>query len=729
MLAKVPDKRNDGKSSFKSLQRYMEARDVIDPETGEVTGWEPDGVAAETNCISRETAWREMLAVADMNGRIGDPVYHVVLSWPSQENPTDEQAFEACREAMKAVGMEGHQYVAAVHRDTDNAHVHLMVNRVHPETYKAVYPDRDYFKLDKCMREMELRQGWSHDKGPHAVHERDGKKVVGWAKESPEEYRREQREKGPKLPGKARQMETMTGNESLASYAQGQPKNDALAAIQKPGAAWEDLHRTLARHGLKMEPVTAKATAFRIYSATDPNQTPIKASTMAQELGGGRLIKALGPYQAHRPEMAQEPAMLAYSSQRPKRDPAVREDRREARAAERADLRDRYRAFRDDWNASKAPTRADMYERQQRRRRELAAAAKTERDSIRKSSLPMEEKRARYSLAAMGAAAARKELADEIKAERAQFRAERPQDYRAWVADRAQEGDLSAIRQVRGWAYQDRRTARAMERADTAAERGPHLASSDGQAHDPAAPRRMSERVSWTVDRTTGAVDYKLDGREAFRDSGRRIDYTEGGQHDTDAIEAGLLLAREKFGGTALNITGPDEFRQRVVAVAIAKGLDVRFSDPELEQQRIEGQREHQEARTRPDWSRFRQSAVVSEERPTEPSQPAPGQQTHARAKREEEARKLAERQKQQAAGKRPDWTRFRSSSVVSDDRGAEPVQAAPPRDVPTPEPQRDDARARREAEARALAEKQRQQDTEREQEHSRDDDNSPEMP
>lgn len=45
-----------------------------------------------------------------------------------------------------------------------------MVNRVNPETYKAVYPDRDYFKLDKTMREMELRQGWSHDKGPYAVH-------------------------------------------------------------------------------------------------------------------------------------------------------------------------------------------------------------------------------------------------------------------------------------------------------------------------------------------------------------------------------------------------------------------------------------------------------------------------------------------------------------------------------------------------------------------------------
>ena len=35
MLAKVPAKRNDGKTSFKSLGKYVCERDHIDPETGE----------------------------------------------------------------------------------------------------------------------------------------------------------------------------------------------------------------------------------------------------------------------------------------------------------------------------------------------------------------------------------------------------------------------------------------------------------------------------------------------------------------------------------------------------------------------------------------------------------------------------------------------------------------------------------------------------------------------
>lgn len=106
MLAKVPDKRNDGKSSFKSLQKYIEERDVIDSETGEITGPLRHRLSVETNCLDRDTAWREMLAVADMNGRVKDPVYHAVISWQKDEKPTDRQAFEACQEAMEAIGQE-----------------------------------------------------------------------------------------------------------------------------------------------------------------------------------------------------------------------------------------------------------------------------------------------------------------------------------------------------------------------------------------------------------------------------------------------------------------------------------------------------------------------------------------------------------------------------------------------------------------------------------------------
>ncbi|EAO5743693.1 relaxase/mobilization nuclease domain-containing protein [Salmonella enterica] len=647
MLAKVPPKRNDSKSSFKSLQKYVESRDVIDPETGEVIGWETDSVSVETNCLDKDTAWREMLAVADMNGRVKDPVYHAVLSWRADENPTDEQMFEAGKAALKALGMEDHQHLLAVHRDTDNAHLHLMANRVHPDTYRPVDVSRDYFKLDKCMREVELAQGWAHDNGPYAVHERGGKKVVDWAKETPQEWHKEQREKKVKQPTKAKDMERHTGNESLHTYAQGQPKQDAKEALNKPGATWQDLHQSLAKHGLELRPSNDKQNAFRVHSKADP-EICIKASSMAEELGGGKLVKRLGPWQEPRPEIHQEKAKREYSDQRPKadpkRDPNAREEKRDERAAERRELRERYTAFTEEWRTAKAPARAAMYEDQKQRRQALTEKHKSQRETIRTSGLSTEQKKALYSVAAFDTAAKRAELNETIKGEREAFRQERPQSFREWTADRAQEGDRAAMRQVRGWAYQDKRTAKDMQQADAKAERGPHLGTTDTEQHDPAKPRRVTDRVSWAVDRKTGAVDYKVDDCHAFRDSGRRLDYTERGRKDKDSIEAGLLLAREKFAGKALRVNGPDDFRERVLQTAIERKLDVRFSDKELEQRREAGLRQQAE-RERPDWSKMRGVASTGQQAEQRPQQPTQAQQPERRPTAPEQAKEAAQAQ------------------------------------------------------------------------------------
>lgn len=665
MLAKVPPKRVDGKTSFKSLAKYACERDHIDPETGAVERRE---CSTETNCLDKDTAWREMKAVSDMNGRVKDPVYHFTVSWPAHEKPTDAQVFEAGREGMKSLGMEGHQYLAAVHRDTDNVHGHFMVNRVNPETYKAVYPDRDYFKLDKTMREMELRQRWSHDKGPYAVHERNGQKVVDWAKDEPS-HRQPDREK---LPGKARQMEVMTGNESLTTYAQGQPKKDALEALNK-GGGWHELHEALGRHGLE---IRQKGQGFAIHSKTDPEQTPIKASTMAQELGGGKLTKRIGPYQEPRPEIQQEKAKREYSDQRPKadpkRDPNAREEKRDERAAERRELRDRYTAFTEEWKTAKAPARAAMYEDQKQRRQALTEKHKSQRETIRTSGLSTEQKKALYSVAAFDTAAKRAELNETIKGEREAFRQERPQSFREWTADRAQEGDRAAMRQVRGWAYQDKRTAKDMHRADAQAERGPHLGTTDTEQHDPAKPRRVTDRVSWAVDRKTGAVDYKVDDRDAFRDSGRRLDYTEQGRKDKDSIEAGLLLAREKFAGKALKVTGPDDFRERVLQTAIERRLDVRFSDKELEQRREAGLRQQAE-RERPDWSKMRGVASTGQQAEQRPQQPTQAQQPERRPTAPEQAKEAAQAQPAQQAA--PRMTDDEARAVLNRKAPAQPNQ------------------------------------------------------
>lgn len=61
--------------------------------------------------------------------------------------------------------MEGHQYVAVIHRDTDNVHVHVAANRINPVTYRAATLSFSKEKLHRCCRELELRYGFTPDNG------------------------------------------------------------------------------------------------------------------------------------------------------------------------------------------------------------------------------------------------------------------------------------------------------------------------------------------------------------------------------------------------------------------------------------------------------------------------------------------------------------------------------------------------------------------------------------
>lgn len=139
MLAPVPAKRSDGGSSFSTLGKYLTSE--VDAETGEVRA--RGEVMISSALLSAETAATEMKAVAAENSRCKDAVLHIVLSWKEGEHPTGEQWQGAVKHAMDSlkdrdgVSMGDHQYLAVAHRDTENFHVHIMANRVHPETYRA----------------------------------------------------------------------------------------------------------------------------------------------------------------------------------------------------------------------------------------------------------------------------------------------------------------------------------------------------------------------------------------------------------------------------------------------------------------------------------------------------------------------------------------------------------------------------------------------------------------
>ncbi|MCY0852995.1 TraI/MobA(P) family conjugative relaxase, partial [Cupriavidus sp. D39] len=266
MIVKVPKNRRDGRSSFKDLSKYITdgIQNQAAPPT--TTSWDrltqyitqesvldelgdevEKTIAVEIgNVTSLATAPAEMYAVANKNARAKNPVYHYILSWPEHEKPKTEDIFEAVRHTLGALGMADHQYIAAVHANTDNIHVHVEVNRVNPQTFKAVPLGFDHKTLHRAAREVEIRFGWHHDSGLFKVVDVGGRKlVVEDASYVEDDIARVQ--------GKAEAVGTWSGDESLQEWCARVPA-DPLRRVLKDNkmTSWQDVHRVLLQHGLEL---------------------------------------------------------------------------------------------------------------------------------------------------------------------------------------------------------------------------------------------------------------------------------------------------------------------------------------------------------------------------------------------------------------------------------------------------------------------------------------------
>jgi hypothetical protein len=61
-----------------------------------------------------------------------NPAYHFVLSW-AEEHAQHALVWETVEKSLKALKLDEHQWIAAIHGDTAHTHAHVLVNRVHPE--------------------------------------------------------------------------------------------------------------------------------------------------------------------------------------------------------------------------------------------------------------------------------------------------------------------------------------------------------------------------------------------------------------------------------------------------------------------------------------------------------------------------------------------------------------------------------------------------------------------
>lgn len=154
-------------SSFVRAGRYFlhdkgarSAERVAWTETLNLRTDDPQAAIHVMNWTARHADEIKHMAGLPATGRsLENPVLQFSLSWHPEQKPTRAEMSEAAREALEAIGMHRHQALLVCHADEPQAHVHVIVNRVHPETGRAAPDAYTKLKLSRWAESYEREHG------------------------------------------------------------------------------------------------------------------------------------------------------------------------------------------------------------------------------------------------------------------------------------------------------------------------------------------------------------------------------------------------------------------------------------------------------------------------------------------------------------------------------------------------------------------------------------------
>jgi hypothetical protein len=329
------------KSSFARLVRYL-----TDAQGKEVR----TGAVRISNCVSdsAEVAALEVLNTQAMNTRsAADKTYHLIISFRSDEHP-DAATLAAIEDRLcDGLGFAGHQRVSVVHDDTDNLHLHVAINKIHPTRYTIQEPFRAYQVLAKLCDRLENEL--------HLQKDNHTPRQVG-------------------AENRASDMEHHAGIESLLGWVKRECKDQMLGA-----QSWEQLHAALAENGLRIHP---RANGLVITAA---DGTTVKASSVGREFSKPKLELRFGPF-------------LAAPEQQIARKPARRYQKQPlASGVDTTKLYARYQATQAEALDCRAREREQAHARKERRIEAAKRSVQLKRAALKLASMPRPAKNLMYN--------------------------------------------------------------------------------------------------------------------------------------------------------------------------------------------------------------------------------------------------------------------------------------------------------------------------------------------
>ena len=254
MIAKRVAMKSIKKSSFIALIGYLLGQQGKTERVGRVN---------VTNCHSDDPQWAgiEAEATQAQNTRAeSDKTYHLLVSFRAGENPSPEVIKTIEERICKSLGYGEHQRVSVVHTDTDNLHLHVCINKIHPGRHTIHEPYFDHKSLGKLCAQLEAEYGLEKDN--HIP-----KKTAGETR--------------------AADMENAAGLESLIGWIRRQCLHEILTA-----KSWAELHKTLIENGLEIK---EKANGLVI---VDREGVGVKASSVSRNCSKAAFEARLGKFEA-----------------------------------------------------------------------------------------------------------------------------------------------------------------------------------------------------------------------------------------------------------------------------------------------------------------------------------------------------------------------------------------------------------------------------------------------
>ena len=233
---------------------------VLTPQNRPTAG--PDLASGYLDSKAMERAIAGIVSTQHRNkqGR-GNRIYHLLVSMGEPEKgwPTIELLMEVERLFVVELGLGEHQRICAAHHEFGAFHLHIAVNRVHPQSLTCVFPRGDDVKIqrvvDRCMKDLGL--------------------------DSFEPRRPSER---------ALAYENRTWEESFERQTFGAIQG-LIRMLDRAEIGWDSVHEAFAHYGLRIVPWES---GLVITDAEGKNK--MKASGLDRNFGKPTMERTFGPY-------------------------------------------------------------------------------------------------------------------------------------------------------------------------------------------------------------------------------------------------------------------------------------------------------------------------------------------------------------------------------------------------------------------------------------------------